>query len=213
MGTDRTLMVAGAALLAGFLSIHPSARAELKAPGAPLSLTPPSLQAKKPAAVHPTKVRKPVRMAKRRAAAPVMAQGGDQDFDTVMRGDDSVGLIAQLPWWRSDPWEAISRREKAAASQVLTTAEAWVGPGAEPINVKTAAAAATAGNVADDGRAASALADPREFNTTGLGTANQEAQRSWLKGLVAMLGGALAAAAAALFLFGRRRQSVDPLEI
>src|SRR5258705_6396078 len=213
MGTIRTLMVAGAALLAGFLSVHPSARAESKAAGAPLSLTPPSLQAKKPAAIRLTKVRKPIRIAKRRAVAPVMAQGGDQDFDTVMRGDDSVGLIARLPWWRADAWETIRQREKARASQVLTIAEVWAGPGAEPINVKTAAApAATAGNVADDGLAASALADPSGLNTTGLGTANHGAQRTWLRGLIAMLGGALAAAAVGLLLF-LRRPPADPLEI
>jgi hypothetical protein len=213
MGTIRTLMVAGAALLAGFLSTHPAAHAQSKAAGAPLSLAPPSLQAKKPAATRLTKARKPIRIAKRRAVAPVMAQGGDQDFDTVMHGDDSVGLIARLPWWRADPWEAIRRREKAQASQVLTIAEAWAGPGAEPIKVKTAAApAATAGEVADDGLAASALADPSELNTTGLGAANQGGQRIWLRGLIAMVGGALAAAAVGLLLFLRRRPA-DPVEI
>ena len=213
MGTIRSLLIAGAALLAGFGSIHAPARAASKAAGAPLSLTPPALQAKKPpASVRLTKVRKPIRTAKRRAAPPVVAQGGDQDLDTVMRGDDSIGLIARLPWWHSDPWESIRLREKAGASQVLTIAEGWVGPGAQPIETP-AVQAAPDNDVHRDSLAASALADPSELNAIDLATANQGVPRSWLKGLVAMLGGALAAAAVGLLLFARRGRSVDPSRI
>src|SRR5258708_33939890 len=104
MGTIRTLLIAGAALLAGFVSIHAPARAASKSAGAPLSLTPPALQAKKPpASVRLTKVRKPIRTVKRRAAPPVVAQGGAQDLGTGKRGDDPSGLTSTMPWRNTHP--------------------------------------------------------------------------------------------------------------
>ena len=122
---------------------------------------------------------------------------------TVMLGRDTTGLIAMLPWWRAD--ESRSPDPGRFASPILTACDLWLGfpfatTDAQSPTVRLAAAqyADASDFVANRIR----IIDPGELNEIDL-TAPDEPQgvgRSWLYGLLAILGGALAAISAARHL-------------
>src|SRR5438093_10207559 len=104
--TIRILVIAATAVFAGIVTIEVPARAETA--GAPLSLTPPALQAKRPPAVHRIKARKPIRMARRRGAPAKASETAAAASPAVATGDDSVEPIARLPWWLANAAEITS---------------------------------------------------------------------------------------------------------
>ncbi len=202
MGTIRILVTAGAALCAGLILISAPAGAREDATQTPLKLTPPTKQAKKVA--RATAAKKPRRTAQRRTRAAPRGQDGGH----VMRGQDSISLISLLPWWRADEMQTIRYRQQEVESQVLVAADAWLtSPTAAAVagEANDAVQLASADDVNEPDRAAGTIniTDPNDFNEIDLAAADapQPADQSWLHGLLAMLGGALAAASTARFLF------------
>jgi hypothetical protein len=178
-------------------------QAMVSAAGAPLKLTPPQRQTKKFTQTRKFKraarARAPLRSAQRRAA-PAPRQ---QDDGTVMRGSDTIGLIAQLPWWRADETQIDRRREKEAESQVRSATEAWLGTPIADSEAVSDYAQAAPGDVNENDPTAETivLADANEINEIDLATAETPApsDKSWFHALLAVLGGAFAAASAARF--------------
>jgi hypothetical protein len=124
----------------------------------------------------------------------------------VIRGGDTASLVAQLPWWRdashppgSDPGEL--------ESPILTACDVWLGfpfatADAQSLTVRLSAAqhASEIELVTNKVR----VADPGEINEIDLTAPPDEPQdtgRPWLlRGLLALLGGALAAFSAVRYL-------------
>ena len=61
-------------------------------------------------------------------APPVIARGPNVETpeDRVMRGRDSVSLVAMLPWWRNDRMQDVSYGSAAAESKVIEAAAVWL---------------------------------------------------------------------------------------
>jgi len=122
----------------------------------------------------------------------------------LMRGGDTASLIAQLPWWRdashppgSDPGEL--------ESPILTACDVWLGfpfatGDAQSLTVRLSAAqhAGEIELVTNKIR----VADAGEVNEIDLAAPPDEPQgQPWLlRGLLALLGGALAAFSAVRYL-------------
>lgn len=117
-----------------------------------------------------------------RSAAPA-------PHDNVMRDGDSVSLVGRLPWWRNSPMQQIHYGSKGAESQVMEAAEAWL--------LVSAPAAPESATPDDDERIV--VADASELNTIdrSLATVPAPAPPTYWNSLIALLGGAFAAAAAA----------------
>ena len=179
-------MVVGAALLAGLTVIHTQARAQ------PATSTAPA------ASIQPVPASVPHRKEAHRAERTVPAS-------MVIRGADTIGLIATLPWWRVD--ESQPRSESGwYESPILTACDLWLGfpyatADARSLTVRLAAAqhASEIELAVDRIR----VADPNELNEIDL-TAPEEPQKAagwgWLNGLLVVLVGAGAAASAARYL-------------
>ncbi len=209
MGTFRALTMIAAALSAGLALAVLTARAEPQskpAANAPLLLTPAAKQAKttQPAKTpqHVTKVKKPRRAAKRSAPSNNVA-GGDGDRN-IMRGSNTVSLIARLPWWRSEELETIRYRQKEVESQVLSATDAWFeAHGTTVADRDYALASADDLNAADPAAEEVQIADANEINAIDLAALEEQPaqSQSWLRIILATLGGALAAASTVRFLF------------
>jgi hypothetical protein len=160
--------------------------------------------------VRASKARRMVRNA-RRAAQRAMAQAqpapaAKAPVDNVMRGADSVSLIAMLPWWRSDRMQQIfyAREKGEPESQVLASADAWVsqhGPSDAMVVVDDFEHTQMAGEYAGANADTPGDVDPQAFNAIDLAAGDSRPpERSFLQSLIAILGGAFAAASAARFL-------------
>jgi len=124
---------------------------------------------------------------------------------TVMRGSDTPGLIAMLPWWRPDDSRPPGSDPGELESPILTACDVWLGfpfatADAQSLTVRLSEAqqASEIDLVADKIR----VADPAELNEIDL-SAPAEPQgggRPWLRGLLALLGGALAVFSAVRYL-------------
>ena len=211
----RALAALVATVVAALTLTYAPARAEPQAGasaavGQPLKIAPSLRQVRKPdhavAANTPQKVT-PQHVAHRRAVHTARAV---HDGRTILRGQDTRGLLAMLPWWRADPMETIRYLYREAGSGVLAAAEAWL---AAPIAESHAAATGHAVPRAStdevnefDLDAEVAVADADELNAIDLLavaiTDPRKSDNAWLHALLAMLGGALAAASTARFLFG-----------
>jgi hypothetical protein len=123
--------------------------------------------------------------------------------DAAERRQNSTGSISMLPWWRVDQPDAALHAAQSR-SPTIAAADAWLAA-ANP------AADASSAHVlsADENReinlaaAQAPAADPGQLNALDLYAADdpQPANKSWLHGLFAVLGGAFAAGSAArLFL-------------
>ena len=123
--------------------------------------------------------------------------------DNVMRGSDTPSLVAMLPWWRapethgSDPGEL--------ESPILTACDVWLGfpfatADAQSLTVRLSAAqhASEIDLVANKIR----VTDPGELNEIDMAAPDepQDSGRPWLRGLLAILGGALAVFSAVRYL-------------
>jgi hypothetical protein len=223
MATFRIAITAGAALGAVLtLTIAPAivalalvgsalaeTQATMAAPGAPLKLTPSPRRAKTFARHTRTfkrtaRARMPRHTAQRREASVARPQEG-----TVMGGQNSIGLIAKLPWWRADEAQGDRQREKEAESQVLSATEAWLGLPLAETEAASDYAQGSADELNGDDPTAETftVADANEINEIDLAAAetaapsdNSPSDRSWIHALLAVLGGAFAAAASARFL-------------
>jgi hypothetical protein len=120
-----------------------------------------------------------------------------------MRGSDTPGLVAMLPWWRgpdtngSDPGEL--------ESPILTACDVWLGfpfatADAQSLTVRLSAAqhASEIDLVADKIR----VTDPGELNEIDMAAPPepQDSGRPWVRELLAILGGALAVFSAVRYL-------------
>ena len=210
----RTLAALVATVVAALTLTYAPARAEPQAGasaavGQPLKIAPSLRQVRKPdhavAANTPQKVTP--QHAHRRAVHTARAV---HDGRTTLRGQDTRSLLAMLPWWRADPMETIRYLDREAGSGVLAAAEAWL---AAPVAEGHAAATGHAVQRAStdevnefDLDAEVAVADADELNAIDLLavaiTDPRKSDNAWLHALLAMLGGALAAASTARFLFG-----------
>lgn len=124
----------------------------------------------------------------------------------VMSGESSIALVARLPWWRADqPHLLRARMNSEVESQVLVAADAWLTAFAE-----TSVAAGKGDRIelaSTDGLSDMVLGseqqtvvDGGELNEIDLAAAETPPTapaQSWLHVLLAMLGGAVAAASTA----------------
>jgi hypothetical protein len=236
MAAIRILTTVGPALIAGLLTIHSpvQARDDLRAYArAPLSLLPtdqPNSQStrtapaskaieratakkvkrstakKKSTARKRTTTRK---TSRRNARRPVQKVQAAEQQDNVMRGGDSISLIARLPWWRNDSMQAIRySRGEELESKMMAAADAWVaqqessGFDIARGNDRLAKAELTVVPTAGDSGTIE-VADAGEINPIDLALDESgPPQQTFLQSLIALLGGAVAAASAARFLFG-----------
>jgi hypothetical protein len=179
------IVIAAAALSGGFAWHPPAARA-----------APPVVQQGAPDAVSPAAP--PAAGRKSQGSATRPAAG-----DNVMRDGDTPSLIARLPWWRpsgppaSDPGEL--------ESPILTACDVWLGfpfatADAQSLTVRLAAAQHTSEieQVANKIR----VADAAEINEIDMAAPEEpkSAGGVWLSGLLALVGGALAAFSAVRYL-------------
>ena len=129
---------------------------------------------------------------------PIIARGPSVDTpqDHVMRGRDSVSLVGMLPWWRNDRMQPVTYGTAEAESKVLEAAAVWLAANggvaqddrsAGETTVDEAIAVAEAGEINDIDRAAESP-PPRVPTPT------------FLQSLLALIGGAAAAAIASVRL-------------
>jgi hypothetical protein len=123
---------------------------------------------------------------------------------TVIRGGDTVSLIAALPWWRID--ESRPPDPAQLESPILTACDLWLGfpfatADAQSLTVRLAAAqhASEIELAADRIK----VADADELNEIDMAAPvePQSASHPWLSALLALLGGAVAAISAVRYLF------------
>jgi hypothetical protein len=204
MGPIRILV--GVAMLAA-LAVNPAAAqtplnivsAAKAMPVAGKTVTKKSRKAAAPSKARTRSVaKKPAkaRTVTRRAPAPrnAFAQSGGG----IMRGPDTIALIAMLPWWRNDRMQSIEYGSEAANSKVMAAADSWLvqhGTSLEEM-VADSPTIAHAQAIGTD------IADPAAVNAIDLGAGpSPPPELSFIHSLIAVLGGALAAAAAGRFLF------------
>ena len=132
-------------------------------------------------------------------APPVIARGPNANApeDHVMRGRDTVSLVAMLPWWRNDRMQAVNYGSAAAESKVLEAAAVWIAANAGEPETETADGPAPVDEAID-------VANAGELNEIDLAAAPVPAPQfpSFMQSLLALIGGAaVAAAASARLLF------------
>jgi hypothetical protein len=204
MATARILLAAaGIALFAG---VSPAASAQ-----ACDSRSDPSCRPAQPAAAKlPQRITsaQPTRSVPKTSKAQSKPRRSGTVSHAVMSGESSIALIARLPWWRADePHLLRARMNREAESQVLVAADAWLTAFTE-----TRIAAGSGERIAlasADGLDDMALAgetpivvDAGELNEIDLTAAEAPGApaQSWLQVVLALLGGAFAAAGTARFV-------------
>lgn len=208
----RILATLAAALVAALAFTHTPAQAEpptgvQATVGQPLNLTPTFRRIKQ--LNHPVAARTLHRSAHRHAAPTAVAMPRNHDGRRASRGPDTAGLIGMLPWWRADPMETIRYLDREAGSGVLAAADAWLAaPGTE--NQVAATSMGIQHGWPDEASeldvdAEVTVADANDLNAIDLLAVAVAGPRMpdqpWLHAWLAMLAGALAAAATARFLF------------
>jgi hypothetical protein len=190
-------LTAGAVLWAALALLEPAAQA---APQSAQQSTPPPVQQPAPDAVSPLPPT-PAPMPNRK---PHSGSAHSATVDNVIRGSDTLSLVALLPWWRADE----SRPPDAGEleSPVLTACDVWLGfpfATADAQSLTVRLSLAQRADVLDQVANRTRVIDAGEVNEIDL-TAPDEPQRagpSWLlRGLLAILGSALAAFAAVRYL-------------
>jgi len=130
-------------------------------------------------------------------APPIIARGPNSETpeDRVMRGRDSVSLVAMLPWWRNDRMQDVSYGSAAAESKVIEAAAVWLAANAGEAEDERPAGE-TFGHAAVD--EAIDVADANEINDIDLaaGSVPAPASPGFMQSLLALIGGAAAAAVA-----------------
>jgi len=122
-----------------------------------------------------------------------------------MRGSDTLSLVALLPWWRPDESRPPGSDPGELESPVLTACDVWLGfpfATADAQSLTVRLSLAQHANALDLVANRIKVIDPGELNEIDL-TAPEEPQSnggSWLRGLLALVGGALAAFSAVRYL-------------
>ncbi len=189
-------VTAGAVLAAG-LACHPAAHAAPQSTpqSAPQTASQAAQQSEQqpvpamPDAVSPPQPTPPP------SRKPHRGGGGSPSAGNVMRGGDTPSLVAVLPWWRPDGSRPPGSDPGQLESPVLTACDVWLG---FPFRLSAAQHASEIDFVANK----IWVIDPGELNEIDL-TAPDEPQSTraaWLRGLLAILGGALAAFSAVRYL-------------
>jgi len=128
--------------------------------------------------------------------APVIARGPTREApqDRVMRGRDSVSLVAMLPWWRNDRMQTVNYGSDVAESKVLEAAAVWLAANGEPEDDRSAGGDSRPASVEE----AIEVADANVVNDIDLAAEPVPPPMSpgFMHSLLALLGGAVAAAAA-----------------
>jgi hypothetical protein len=128
------------------------------------------------------------------ATLPIVAQGAGNETsaDHVMRDGDSVSLVGRLPWWRNDRMEPVHYGSPEAESKVLEAAAVWLATNGlvEPDRLDREHETVT--REAED---AIEVADSGEINDIDL-AAGPVPTPTFLQSLLALIGGAAAAAVA-----------------
>jgi hypothetical protein len=133
--------------------------------------------------------------------APVIARSPtttEAARDRVMRGRDTVSLVAMLPWWRNDRMQDVNYGSPAAESKVIEAAAVWLAEhGSDAGSVRS-----TANVVAAPVEDAIEVADAGEVNDIDRAAASDSGvpTPTFMQSLMALIGGAAAAAAAAVRL-------------
>jgi hypothetical protein len=199
------LMLSLAPAVVGSTAVTPAMAEPQAASRAPLKLAPP--RQARTVTRHTPKFKRTARIrVPHRAAQQAEATAERQrDDGTIMRGQDSIGLIAKLPWWRADEANAQRQQEKQAESQIYSASAHWLGAPLADGGAASDDTRATAGELREtDGVADDVtVADAGEINELDLAAAEAPpapSDKSWFHALLAVLGGAFAAASAARFL-------------
>jgi hypothetical protein len=186
-------VAAGAALSAALVGPAPAAPQSAPATSqslqqtdadAPAQLTPPAPPARKPHA------------------------GGSHSAAweaNVMRGSDTAAMVATLPWWRTDASRASGPDPGELESPILTACDVWLGFPFATADIQSLTVRLwEAQNLADITLVTNKIrvADAGELNEIDLAAAETQpgSGKSWLGGLLALLGGALAAFSAVRYL-------------
>jgi hypothetical protein len=202
-----TMLAAGAVLWAG-LALHPARAGPPSAPPPPAAQSAPELEAVAPLQLAPPPGRKPHGGG---GSAHSGASAGN-----VIRGSDTISLVAILPWWRPDDSRPPDLGE--FESPVLTACDVWLGfpfatGDAQSLTVRLAAAQTS--NVIDLVANHVRVVDAGELNEIDL-TAPEEPHRTdgpLLGGLLAILGGGLAVFLTLRYLAGARAANASGLVI
>jgi len=185
-------VAAGVALSAGL--VGPAA--PQSAPATSQSLQQPAPDADSPAQLTPPAApnRKP------------RTGGGHSAWDgNVMHGSDTPSLVAMLPWWRADASRPPGSDPGELESPILTACDVWLGFPFATADVQSLTVRLwTAQNVSEINLVTNKIrvADAGELNEIDLAVldAPPSTAKSWLGGLLAILGGALAAFSAVRYL-------------
>jgi hypothetical protein len=194
-------VTAAAVLSAGLTLLRPAAHA---APQSTLQSAPQSAPqpAPSPNAVSPL----PLTPASTPSRKPHNVGARSVSEGNLIRGSDTLSLVAMLPWWRADESRLPGSDPGELESPVLTACDVWLGfpfatADAQSLTVRLSLAqhADALDQVANRIR----IIEPGELNEIDL-TAPDEPQNagpSWLlRGLLGILGGALAAFTAVRYL-------------
>ena len=189
---------AGAVLSAGLALLDPAAHAA--PPSAPQSMPQPMPQPA-PDAVAPL----PLTPAPAPNRKPHNGSARSVSDGNIMRGGDTLSLVATLPWWRPDESRPPGSDPGELESPVLTACDLWLGfpfATADAQSLTVRLSLAQHANALDLVANKIRVIDPGELNEIDL-TAPDEPQGnggSWLRGLLAIVGGALAAFSAVRYL-------------
>jgi hypothetical protein len=184
-------LTAGAVLWAGLALVQPAAQA---APQSAPQPTPPAQQPAPEAVAPPPLAPAPMPNRKPHGGSRSTAAGN------VIRGGDTLSLVALLPWWRAD--ESRPPDPGEFESPVLTACDVWLGfpfATADAQSLTVRLSLAQRANVLDQVANRTRIVDAGELNEIDLAAPDdpQGSRRSWLlRGLLAIVGGALAAFAA-----------------
>jgi hypothetical protein len=194
-------IVAGATLSAGLAWLPPAASAAPQSapPSAPQPapqlVSPPAADAVAPAlaAPPPAPSRKP------------HDAGRSAGSGNVMRGSDTLSLVATLPWWRPDASRPPGSDPGETESPILTACDVWLGFPFATADVQSLTVRLwTAQNVSEIDLVSDKVRviDAGELNEIDLAAPNepQSGTQPWLRSLLALVGGALAAFSAVRYL-------------
>jgi hypothetical protein len=128
-------------------------------------------------------------------APRIFAQDDQAAADHVMRGGDSIALIARLPWWRNDRLVDVRYGSAEAANAVMAAADVWFAANGGAAVADRAPGETLALASPEE---AIEVADAGQVNDIDLAAESVPAppSPSFFQSLMALLGGVVVAAAA-----------------
>jgi hypothetical protein len=171
------------------------------APAAPQSAPALSQSLQQPDADSPAQVTPPAAPNRK----PRTGSGHSAWDGNVMRGSDTAALVAMLPWWRADASHPPGSDPGELESPILTACDVWLGFPFATADVQSLTVRLwEAQNLTEITLVSNKIrvADAGELNEIDLAAPDSSpgSGKSWLGGLLALLGGALAAFSAVRYL-------------